>query len=483
MKIVFTASEVAPFAKTGGLGDVVGALPIALARLGVECSIILPKYKGLNIERYKLVKLDEKIVVQLGGVSVEAEIFSASLYGNIPVYFVGNNDYFYRDGFYDFAGEHFHDNGERFGFFSKVCLKLLKQFKISCDIIHCNDWQTGLIPLYIKNLYAGEPFFFKTKTVFTIHNIAYQGVFEPDKLDLLGIPYDIFNPEGIEFYGKINLLKAGIIYSNMVTTVSMTYAKEIQTEEYGCGLDGLLRKRTDFLVGIVNGIDEDVWNPSKDMYIKEQYSINNLSGKETCKKEIMEIFGLEYKDGVPLVGIISRLDEQKGFDLLEEIIDDLMKIDLKFCLLGLGMAKYHKFLEITQSKYSEKFSIRLEFDNVIAHKIEAGSDMFLMPSRFEPCGMNQLYSLKYGTIPVVRNTGGLADTIKEYDSVSKKGNGFKFSDYSGDEFLKSVHDAVNLYKNRDSWKTLVKNAMGYDYSWDKSANEYLKLYQKLRVEV
>ena len=371
MKIVFAASEVAPFAKTGGLGDVVGALPKALAKLGVECLIILPKYKGIDADKYKLVKSDKKLSVQMGGRSVEAEIFYISLYGNIPVYFVDNEYYFNRDGFYESNGEPYHDNAERFAFFSKVCLKFLKQFDVCCDIIHCNDWQTGLIPLYLKRLHMHDRVFSKIRTIFTIHNIAYQGVFEPDNLGLLGIPHDIFNPEGIEFYGKINLLKTGIIFSDIITTVSMTYAKEIQTEEYGWGLDGLLRKRSDYLDGILNGIDDDEWNPSKDIHIKEQYNANDLSGKEACKKDIMNIFGLGYEESVPLVGIISRLDEQKGFDLLEEIIDDLMKINLKLCLLGLGRVKYHNFLETIQTRYREKFCIRLAFDNTIAHKIES----------------------------------------------------------------------------------------------------------------
>lgn len=482
MKIVFTSSEVTPFAKTGGLGDVVGALPKALAKVGVECFIILPKYKCVDAEKFKLVKSEKRIVVHMAGRHVDAEIFTTTLYGNIPVYFVGNVDYFDRDGIYEAEGEPFHDNAERFGFFSKVCLKLLKEFDIRCDIIHCNDWQTGLIPLYLKRIRPNDCFFYKTRTIFTIHNIAYQGVFEADNLDLLGIPHDVFSTEGVEFYGKINLLKSGLVFSDIITTVSMTYAKEIQTEVYGCGLDGLLRKRTESLVGIINGIDDDEWNPLKDEIIAEQYSANNLSGKKTCKRDIMGIFGLECNEDIPLVGIISRLDEQKGFDLIEEVIDDLMKMNIKLCLLGLGRPKYHEFLERTETKYREKFSIRLAFDNTIAHKIEAGVDIFFMPSRYEPCGMNQLYSLKYGTIPVVRNTGGLADTIKEYDPVSKKGNGFKFSGYTGEEFLNSVYDAVNLYQNKEEWKVLVKNAMGYDYSWDKSANEYMKLYQKLKDE-
>ncbi len=352
MKIVFTSSEVTPFAKTGGLGDVVGALPKALAKSGVECFIILPKYKSVDVEKFKLVKLDKRIVVHMAaGRHVEAEIFSTTLYGNIPVYFIDNGNYFNRDGFYEVDGEPFHDNAERFSFFSKACLKLLKEFDICCDVIHCNDWQTGLIPLYLKLVSQHDSFFNKVRTIFTIHNIAYQGVFEADNLDLLGIPHDVFNAEGIEFYGKINLLKSGIVFSDIITTVSMTYAKEIQTEEYGCGLDGLLRERSKSLIGILNGIDDDEWNPLRDGNIAEQYSANNLSGKDTCKKEIMSIFGLEYDEDVPLVGIISRLDEQKGFDLIEEIIDDLMEIELKLCILGLGRPKYHSFLKRTETKY------------------------------------------------------------------------------------------------------------------------------------
>lgn len=480
MNIVFMASEVAPFAKTGGLGDVVGALPKALKKLGQNSFIIMPKYKQIDNAKFGIVDTGQKISVYIGDKLVEANIFTALLDGGIPVYFIDNVHYFGRDGLYETNGLDYMDNVERFTFFSKVSLKLLKKFEIKPDIIHCNDWQTGLIPVYLKTIYRCDAFFDKTQSVFTIHNIAFQGAFDIGSFNVLGLTWDVFNQDGLEFYGKINFLKGGLVFADIITTVSLTYSKEIQTAEFGCGLYGILRKRNDALFGIVNGIDEDEWNPVTDKHIIKQYSINNLSGKVECKKDIMNIYGLEYEEDVPLVGIISRLDEQKGFDLIEEVIEDLMSMNIRLCLLGLGKPKYHTFFTDTAAKYNRQIGVRFAFDNTIAHKIEAGSDIFFMPSKYEPCGMNQLYSLKYGSIPVVRNTGGLADTIHQYDAKTMTGNGFKFFSYSSVDFLSCAQGAINLYKNNEKWKNLVKAAMSTDYSWQRSAKEYLTLYNRLK---
>lgn len=479
MKIVIASSEAAPFAKTGGLGDMIGALPKALKNLGQDCIVLIPKYRMIDDTKFGLKKSGRQIAVPISDKIMEAEIYKTYLDGDIPVYFIGNKEYYDRDGIYEIDGREHPDNAERFTFFSRGCLCAIKELGIYPDIIHCNDWQTGLIPVYLKTLYKNDDYFKKTGSLFTIHNVAYQGIFERHNIGMMGLPPDIFTPEGIEFHGKINLLKGGIVFADILSTVSKTYAVEIQTDSLGCGLGGLLRNRSDALYGIINGADYDVWNPTKDRFIIKQYSVNNLSGKKDCKKDALSEFGLRFKKDTPLIGIVSRLDEQKGFDLLEDIIDDLMSMKIQLCILGIGMEKFHTFLKNAASRYKEKIGIRLAFDDPLAHKIEAGADIFLMPSKYEPCGLSQLYSLKYGTIPVARNTGGLSDTIKGYDPVNEKGNGFKFESYSGEELLKTVQLAVDTYKTRDKWQRLMQNAMNENYSWERSAKEYTELYKKV----
>ncbi len=481
MKIAFVSSEVAPFAKTGGLGDIVGALPKAIKRLGGLCLVIAPKYKCVDVAKFDLKLLDYNISVSIAGDNKRAEIYQTKIDDDIPVYFINNDDYFYRDGFYVENGVDYPDNAERFAFFSKAGFQLLKALGVSPDIIHCSDWQTGLIPAYIKNGGKVDDFFKNTSTLFTIHNAAFQGIFDSRYLDLMGLSQDAFVPEYAEFYGKINLLKCGAAFADRITTVSETYAKEIQTEEFGCGLNFFFRDHNLKLGGITNGIDDEEWNPAKDINIARQYSVNDLTGKEACKKELLEIFGLKYSEGTPLIGIISRLDAQKGFDLIEEIMGQLMELDIQMCLVGVGNKEYHSFFNNAASIYKDKFAVKTVFDNTLAHKVEAGADMFLMPSKFEPCGMNQLYSLKYGTIPIVRDTGGLSDTIKAFNNGAENANGFKFAEYSGAACLDAVKTAVNIFcGNKDQWRSLMINAMNEDHSWDVSAAKYLKLYQELK---
>ncbi|MGR3318488.1 MAG: glycogen synthase GlgA [Candidatus Anammoxibacter sp.] len=479
MNIIFTSSEVAPFAKTGGLGDMVGALPKTLKKAGQDCVIFLPKYKEINDEKFGIKKIDKHITVPLFGKTIDAAIYKTYI-DDIPVYLIENNEYYHRDGIYESNGKEHLDNAERFTFFSRGCLCAIKELRIKPDIIHCHDWTTGLIPVYLRTIYKNDAYFKETRTVFTIHNVVYQGIFESGKMEMMELPWDVFTHEGIEYHGKINLLKGGIAFSDFITTVSTAYANEIQTYEFGNGLDGILKHRSNVLRGIINGVDYDIWNPDKDQFIIKQFSGNDLSGKNDCKNDLLAEFELEFKEDVPLIGMISRLDEQKGIDLLEEIIHDLMDMDVQMCLLGTGKEKFHKLFNGIANRYKGKAGVKLVFDDSLAHKIEAGADMFLMPSQYEPCGLNQLYSLKYGTIPVVRNTGGLSDTIKEYDSISGKGNGFKFDKYSGKEFLKAIQRAVETYNDKDDWLKLIQNAMNEDFSWERSAKEYLGLYEKLR---
>ncbi len=482
MNVIFAASEITPFARTGGLGDMVSALPKMLNKSGQNCVVFLPKYNEIDDQEFKIKSTGKRISVNMSGKIINSEIFETVFGDGIPVYLLENSDYFQRNGIYESNNKEHHDNAERFAFFSKGCLCAIKELGISPDIIHCHDWPTGLIPVYLNTEYRDDRYFDKTGTMFTIHNIVYQGVYDSHKMNTLGLPWDIFTPDGIEFHGKINLLKGGIAFADVITTVSKTYALEMQTSEFGNGLDGILRHRNNVLYGIINGVDYDIWNPENDRFIAKQFTVNDLSGKKECKEELLSIFNIKADWNTPLIGMVSRLDEQKGIDLLTDAIHDLMNLDVNICLLGVGKEKYHRVLMEIAEKYKEKIGIKISFNNQMAHKIEAGSDIFIMPSKYEPCGLNQLYSLKYGTIPVVRNIGGLADTIKDYDQDKKCGNGFKFDKYSGVEFIKAIKRALEVYKDKESWRKLMQNAMNEDFSWERSAKEYLELYKKVEAD-
>ncbi|MBI5183101.1 MAG: glycogen synthase GlgA [Nitrospinae bacterium] len=481
LNILIASPEVVPFAKTGGLADVTGALPRALRRLGHNVSVILPRYQMVNeVGRdIRPISTKKRIHVPISARIEEAEIYESKIDKDIPVYFIDKKEYYSRPQLYGTEKGDYPDNAERFIYFSRAILETCKALDMRPDIIHCNDWQTGILPVYLKTLYKDDPFFQRVTTVYTIHNIGYQGIFWHYDMHLTNLGWDIFTIEGIEFYGNINLMKGGILFSDIITTVSKTYSKEIQTEEYGYKLDGVLRKRNKDLYGVINGIDYEIWHPLRDKFIKERYSEYNLSGKDRCKRDLMDIYKLTSKNDSPIVGIISRLADQKGFDLISEIIDEMMRLDMSLVLLGTGTERYNRLFEDVGKRFSGKAGIKIGFDDPLAHKIEAGADIFLMPSRYEPCGLNQLYSLKYGTIPIVRSTGGLNDTIEEFNIQTGKGNGFKFREYSSKELLLTLKKAINIYKNKkDVWKSLMKNAMKEDFSWENSANEYVKLYRK-----
>jgi len=486
MKILLVSSEVVPFAKTGGLADVCGALPRALHSLGHDVRVIMPRYRSVSIEKFLLRPLLEEMIVHFPGNWQVGSIWQSTFQGtDIPIYFVRHDHYFDRDGLYGEGGEDYPDNAERFAFFCMSAIWTLKGIDWRPDVIHCNDWQTALIPTYLRNLslLVGDPFYAPIRTVYTIHNLAYQGVFGSAVLPRIGLDYSVYHPEGLEFYGSVNLMKAGIVYADILTTVSKQYAREIQTKEFGCGLDGILRARSDRLVGIMNGIDYSVWNPEIDEHIPAHYSLSDLSGKAKCKEALQERCGLPQAPDKPLIGMISRLDRQKGFDLLEQCLDQIMDLDVQMVVLGTGDPAYHKMLESAAARYPERLSANLTFDNPLAHRIEAGADMFLMPSRFEPCGLNQLYSLKYGTVPIVRKTGGLADSITDatVKSIrSGKGTGFVFERYEPAALFGAVKRAVDMYRDQpDLWKDLIRNGMSKNFSWDKSAREYEKVFQRI----
>lgn len=477
MKIAVVSPEAVPFAKTGGLADVAGALPGELAELGHEVRLIIPKYKSVVEKGFKLKRIDGDFTVPLGERRVKGDILEAMGNG-VKTLLVENDEFFLRDELYrdKRTGKDYIDNASRFVFFSRGVLSALKIANFKPDIIHVNDWQTALIPLYLKSIFKEDAFFEKTSSVFTIHNLGYQGLFWHLDIPLIGVGWEYFTPEGIEFYNKINFLKAGIVYSDVINTVSERYAEEIQTPDDGFGLDGVLRKRRKDLFGIVNGIDYEEWNPETDTFIAKNYSIQDTAGKAENKRALLNEFYLPENVDVPLIGIISRLAEQKGFDILAEAMDELMSMELTMVILGTGEKKFHTLLTKLGKKHPTKLGIKLAYDNRLAHLIEAGSDIFLMPSRYEPCGLNQMMSMRYGTVPVVRATGGLDDTIVEFDEKSGEGNGIKFTDYNAASLISAVKRSLSLFGLKPSWKKMVKNGMKADFSWRASAVKYEKLY-------
>jgi len=478
MKILFASSEAVPFAKTGGLADVSGSLPRVLAEMGHEVFLILPKYRSIDEKRFPLTKTGITLKVPIALRVETAEVYSCESVPRFHSLFLRKDAYYDRDQLYGTPSGDFEDNAERFTFFSRALLEAALALDINPDIIHCNDWQTGLAPVYLKTLYRNSSSLKPAASVFTVHNIGYQGLFWHYDLQLTNLGWELFTPQALEFYGKINFLKAGMVFADAVTTVSRKCMEEIQTPEFGAGLDGVLRDRKEDLYGILNGVDYDEWSPAKDPFIREQYGPADLKGKRACKADLQREFGLELRPEIPLIGMISRLDEQKGFDLIEAIMEKLMELGPQCVLLGTGKEKYHLLLESLQKKYPQQLGVKIAFNNVLAHKIEAGADMFLMPSRYEPCGLNQIYSLKYGTVPIVRATGGLDDTIADFNPLSAAGNGFKFRDYTASCLLEAIQRALQAYRDRPLWENLMVRGMLADFSWERSASEYLKVYQE-----
>lgn len=478
MHIAFVASECVPFSKTGGLADVVGALPRALAAAGHQVSVFTPRYRLTRVP-------DERTVVQSITVPFDdryrfCSIVEGTGYPDVRFFFVDYPPFFDRDGLYGTASGDFPDNAERFALFCRAVLEGAKILGVP-DIFHCHDWQTSLVPVLLKTQYAEDPAFRNAGTVFTIHNIGYQGLFPPEILPLLMLPWDLFTITKMEFFGNVNFLKGALIYSDFVTTVSRRYAQEIQTTEFGFGLEGVLKDRSDTVTGILNGVDYDAWNPQTDKCIAAHYSADDLSGKQQCKRDLLAAFGLPEKDiEIPLIGIVSRFAAQKGFDLIGQIIDRLALEEIHFAVLGNGDRLYEEMFMRLGKRVPEKMGVRIAYDNQLAHKVIAGSDMFLMPSRYEPCGLSQIYSLKYGTVPIVRSTGGLDDTIDPWDPRTKKGTGFKFQEYTGDALLRTIHQALAVYHDQDSWQKLMRNGMGKDFSWKIEAREYVRVYERVR---
>ena len=476
MKILFAASECVPFIKTGGLADVVGALAPVLARKGHDVRVILPLYTAIPEKYTDAMRHLIDFEVELGWRKQYCGIEVLEQDG-VTFYFVDNKYYFGRSYIYGLGGDEY----ERYGFFCRGVLNALPLIGFIPDIIHANDWQTGMIPALLKIQYAHLPEYAKIKTVFTIHNLQYQGVFGIEQFkDVFGLGDSIFTADKLEHYGTANCMKAGLVYADEITTVSPSYAEEIQTAYYGERLDGLLRAKRNHLSGVLNGIDVDDYNPATDKQIPFNYSLEDMSGKAADKKALQEQLGLEVRPDVPLIGMVGRLSNQKGLDLVDYIIGELMEEDIQLVVLGMGDAKYFNLFSWAEQQYAGRVAARFQMDIQLSHRIYAGADLFLMPSQFEPCGLSQMIALRYGTIPVVRETGGLRDTVLSYNEATGAGNGFSFFNYNAHDMLYTIRRAVWFYQNRpDVWQTLQTRGMEGDYSWTNSAETYLSLYQSM----
>jgi starch synthase len=479
MRVFLVSSEVVPYSKTGGLADVAGALSRALARAGCDISVVTPRYTGpgkrhgdvVDDEAGELVFTDLRVPFA-GGIKY-ASVWLDKVEG-APVYFIDNAEYFGRGYIYG-SGDF---DAERFAFFSRASLELAKRLGIPPDIIHCNDWQTGFIPAYLTTVYSADPFFARTATIFTIHNLAYQGLFDPNLLHRFGFGSDVYQ-YGMEFDGVASAMKSGLYFSTALSTVSPKYAEEIQTPEFGNRLDGLLRWRRNDLIGILNGVDYNEWNPETDKLIAVNYSVNDLEGKKECKRDLLVRYHLPVDLEKPIVAIVSRLTVQKGIDLIAQAVSRILDTGAYFILLGSGVGSYENYFQQLRDLRPHQAAVYFGYDNELAHQVEAGADIFLMPSAYEPCGLNQMYSLRYGTVPIVRGVGGLDDTIQNFDRATEQGNGYKFYEYSADRLVEKFYEALMVYFDRDMWQRLQSNGMREDFSWDRAARIYLDVYHRV----
>ncbi|MBX3425823.1 MAG: glycogen synthase GlgA [Pirellulales bacterium] len=488
MNILFATTEAAPFVKTGGLGDVCGALPAELARLGHNPTVILPAFPQVRQAGVPVEHTGVSCDIPVGQKTVRGHYLRATFPGTqVPVYFIENADYFDRPQLYREDGEDYRDNCERFIFYSRAALEAIPLLGLEPDLVHCHDWQAGLIPAYLRTLYADRPEFDGLPSLLTIHNLAYQGTFWHWDMALTGLDWKYFNWRQMEYYGNLNFLKSGIVFADALTTVSPTYAKEILHPPLSCGLEGALQHRRDVLVGIINGVDYEVWNPKTDEFLApaHRYDAESFTaGKAACKDDLQRRLGLPVRPQVPLLAAVGRLADQKGFDLIARVMKQwAVQVDAQWVILGTGEPRYHEVLSQLAAAHPDRVAVRLEFSNETAHRIEAGADLFLMPSQYEPCGLNQLYSLKYGTVPVVRSTGGLADTVVNAtpeNLAAGTATGFAFEDYTSLALAETLEYACRAYADPVVWSQLIRTGMQQDWSWTASARAYAKLYQETR---
>jgi starch synthase len=478
MKILLASSEVHPYSKSGGLADMVGALAKFLARDGHEVGVVTPLYRGIH-ERFPKLKLfDWNFNLPLGNDFVQAKVLTCAPEERLQFYFIDQPEFFQRANLYEEKGISYPDNAERFIFFSKCVANLARYLPWKPELVHVHDWQTGFVPLLILHQRLHDGWSDAPRTCLTIHNLAYQGVFPKTHFAATNLPTSYLHPEGAEFFGYMNCLKTGINFADMLTTVSPRYAREITTEEMGCALDGVLRRRQDSLVGILNGVDYDEWKTEGNPFLKHSYSLANLGGKAANKLELQKEMALPINASVPLFGTVSRLADQKGIDIELGALEEMLSAEMQFVLLGNGSAEFEKGFQKLAARYPKKVAIKIGFDQGLSHRIEAGSDFFLMPSKFEPCGLNQMYSLRYGTIPIVRRTGGLDDSVTDISDDAERADGIKFQEISVRALAKSIRKALVLFENKPLLAHYIRNAMQKDFSWKKTAKEYEKFYRK-----
>ncbi len=482
MRILHVASEATPFAGTGGLGEVLGTLPRALAELGHDVTVLLPLYRSARTRAPSFEAKPIELEVPIGDRVHVAPLWRTKLPDSqVTVLLLEHDPYYNREGLYGTADGDFRDNAERFIFLARATMESMVRLE-PFDVVHAHDWQTALVPVYLRTLYADRPACARTRSVITIHNLAFQGTFWHWDMKLTGLDWSLFNWRELEFYGRLNFLKGGMVFAHAITTVSPRYAEEIRTPEFGCGMQDVLRGRAADLVGILNGIDPVQWDPAKDKWIPANYDSANLKGKAACKRALQKKCGLPEEPGTPLLGMVSRVTEQKGFDLVVQVLPDLLRQNVQFVLLGAGEERYQKPLEELARRHRTRMSVQWAFDPRLAHEIEAGADLFLMPSRFEPCGLNQLYSLRYGTIPVVHAVGGLADTVVDAtpDAIARgTATGFVFGPYTATAFREALDRALAAWRSPKGRRRLMATAMAQDFTWKRSAEQYSALYRKL----
>jgi starch synthase len=477
MHIVFAASECAPWAKTGGLADVVSALPRTLVKLGHKVSVFIPYYRQVAKAVPRAAVVLTSVTIPYPSYNRFVRVLDGGVTEGVQMYFVDAPEFFDRESFYSTPSGDYPDNAERFGLLSRAVIEASKVLGIP-DVFHVHDWQTAMLAVLLRSTYYFDPVLRHVPAVLTIHNAGYQGWFPPRTMETLLLPWDMFTFEKLEQNDQVNFLKGGIVYSDAVTTVSRTYAEEIKTAEFGNGLEGALQQRSGDLFGILNGVDYEEWDPAIDPNIAAHYTADNLAGKQECRRDLLHAFGLKnVGEETAVIGVVSRFATQKGFDFIVEIIDRLVQEDMVLLMLGNGEEYYERLLVEMAERYPSKIRVQVKYDNVMAHKVEAGSDMFLMPSRYEPCGLNQIYSLKYGTIPVVRATGGLEDTINEQPGGG--GNGFKFEGYDSSALLDALQRALTIFHDKEVWGKMMRRGMAQDFSWDKPAQEYVRVYERV----
>jgi starch synthase len=478
MRILMVTPEANPFARSGGLAEVIYALAWALVKLGHQVSVVQPLYRQVKESGRVLTFTGQTLAIPISWKTVAAEIHTADIDPNMKFYFIGQDALFDREGLYGTAYGGFEDNAERFIFFSRAVVEMIQTLELDLDVLHAHEWQTGLVPVYLRTLYADRPRLQRLPVVYTVHNVGYQGLFSSFDLPLTGLGWELLSPKALEFYGKINFMKGGLAFADMISTVSARYREEILTPEFGFGLEGLFQERASELYGILEGVDYVRWDPKRDSLLAANYDRDDLAGKKTCKTALVERFGLNLPEERPLIGMTTRFFERKGIDLVENILDDLMKLEVGFVIQGTGEERHQYLLKEMSLKYAPRMGLAIGYTEELAHQIIAGTDIFLMPSRYEPCGLDQLYCLRYGTIPVVRATGGLDETIQEFDRATGKGRGFKFAGYTPAAFLAAVQRALALYQDRPVWKALIRNNMALDFSWvNRAGPQYLDLYR------